>query len=914
MSLEPGTTLGSYSVTAKIGEGGMGEVYQARDTKLDRDVALKVLPEAFTQDPDRLARFEREAKVLASLNHPNIGSIYGLEEAEGIRALVLELVEGPTLADRIKQGPIPIDEALPIAKQIAEALEAAHEQGVIHRDLKPANIKVKADGTVKVLDFGLAKAFQPDASDPNMSMSPTISLTAAATQMGMVIGTAAYMSPEQASGKVVDKRSDVWAFGMVLYEMLTGSRAIEGADISHTLAAVLMKEIDWARLPTHTPDAVRQLLRRCLERDPRRRLRDIGEARIALEDPAATATVDESPTATPNQPDRWKRMQPLAIVIVAMLGLVSALAIWVQRPRPEPRPVSRAVISVAPSAPVLVTTNYNDVAISPDGSRIVYQGGTLSEPQLMVRAVEQLEAAPLRGAEGGTHPFVSPDGEWVGFTAGESLARVSMQGGPRVTIAEELPELLRGASWGDDDMIIIGTASAGGLLRVPAAGGELTQITDAADGRHLWPVILPGGTHVLFTVSPSAGTRDDRIALLDLRTSEHEVIIENGTAPRYAPTGHVVFAFEGTLRAVPFDLDILAVTGDPVPLVEGVLTKGNVAGAAFDLSDTGSLVFITGTSTGSLLEDALVWIESDGTEVPLPISPAGYRQPRLSPDGARLALRQEEPDGFSLWVHETATGAGLRLTTEGNVSHAVWAPDGNSLFFFWQADDGQSTESGIYRIASDGSGGPEPVVLADGPVDFLWPWSITPDGRGLVVQHGTASTTDAIVEISLADEPTRRTVIESTSLQGGAMLNPTGEWLAYHSDQTGDFEVYVRPYPGPGPVVPVSIGGGTTPVWSRDGSRLLYRTRARSVLSAAVIREGDQLRIGERRELLAASTRYSRGRSRQYDVGPDGRLLMLSFGDNSGVGSETSDGTSTMNQVVLVQNWFEELKARVPVP
>ena len=342
MSLEPGTTLGSYSVTAKIGEGGMGEVYQARDTKLDRDVALKVLPEAFTQDPDRLARFEREAKVLASLNHPNIGSIYGLEEAEGIRALVLELVEGPTLADRIKQGPIPIDEALPIAKQIAEALEAAHEQGVIHRDLKPANIKVKADGTVKVLDFGLAKAFQPDASDPNMSMSPTISLTAAATQMGMVIGTAAYMSPEQASGKVVDKRSDVWAFGMVLYEMLTGRRAIEGADISHTLAAVLMKEIDWARLPTHTPDAVRQLLRRCLERDPRRRLRDIGEARIALEDAGGPGGDRDG-------------------------GRVA-----------QPRPVSRAVISVAPSAPVLVTTNYNDVAISPDGSRIVYQGGTLS--------------------------------------------------------------------------------------------------------------------------------------------------------------------------------------------------------------------------------------------------------------------------------------------------------------------------------------------------------------------------------------------------------------------------------------------------------------------------------------------------------------------------------------------------------
>ena len=568
MALTPGTALGPYAVTVQIGAGGMGEVYRARDTKLDRDVALKVLPEAFTSDPDRLARFEREAKVLASLNHPNIGHIYGLEEAEGTKALVLELVEGPTLADRIAEGPIPIDEALPIAKQIAEALEAAHEQGVIHRDLKPANVKVKADGTVKVLDFGLAKAFQPEASGASASESPTISLTAAATQMGMVIGTAAYMAPEQASGKVVDKRADVWAFGVVLYEMLTGTRPFAGDDVSKTLAHVIAINPGWNVLPEKVPPVLGTFLRGCLEKDPKHRVRDIGDVRLAMQG------VFEASADTPSEavfPPPSGGRQALLLVLALLLGaVVSGAVAWSWRPQPQGQPVSRVAISVPPSVPVAPNPNFNDVAITPDGLRIIYQAVESEAPQLYVRTLDEFESAPLRGTTGGGHPFVSPDGDWVGFTDGDALLKVSILGGPPVTIVPDMPALLRGASWGADDTILFGTASNAGLARVSAAGGEVENITGGEGGRHLWPEILPGGTHAVFTISPAPGPDDDQIALVDLATGDHRVIIANGTAAKYSPTGHIVYALDGTLRAVAFDVSSFTVTSDPVPVVEGV--------------------------------------------------------------------------------------------------------------------------------------------------------------------------------------------------------------------------------------------------------------------------------------------------------------------------------------------------------
>ena len=462
MALNVGDRLGPYAVTAKIGEGGMGEVYRATDTKLHRDVALKVLPQAFTDDPDRLARFEREATVLASLNHTNIGHIYGLEEAEGQKALVLELVEGPTLADRIAQGAIPLDEALPIAKQIAEALEAAHEAGVIHRDLKPANIKVREDGTVKVLDFGLAKALDTTPQgDP--SLSPT--LTAAATQMGVIMGTAAYMSPEQARGKTVDRRGDIWSFGVVLYEMLTGVRPFRGEDVSLTLASVMKSDVDVKPLSPDLPETLRTVLRRCLEKDPLQRIRDMGDVRLAMEGAfETTVTAPSEPAAVP-QPPIWQRPVPVALAGLA-LATIAGLSVWALRPQPS-FPLLRMAVSVPPSAPVAVSSPYTDVAISADGRTVIYRG----DGTLQVRTLDQLAATPLRGATGAQNPFLSPNGAWVGFVIGTTLQKVSIQGGPVVTICE-LPARLRGASWGDVDSIIFGVNGSAGLFRVAAAGGR----------------------------------------------------------------------------------------------------------------------------------------------------------------------------------------------------------------------------------------------------------------------------------------------------------------------------------------------------------------------------------------------------------------------------------------------------------
>ena len=692
MSLTPGTRLGPYSVTAKIGEGGMGEVWQARDTKLDRDVALKVLPEAFTSDRDRLARFEREAKVLASLNHPNIGSIYGLEEAEGVRALVLELVEGPTLADRIKQGPISIDEALPIAKQIAEALEAAHEAGVIHRDLKPANIKVREDGTVKVLDFGLAKALEGvPGSDP--SQSPT--LTAAATQMGVIMGTAAYMAPEQAKGKVADKRADVWAFGVVLYEMLTGRRAFEGGDISEVMAGVIKSEPDWDALPTALPPALVTYLRRCLQKNPRERIRDIGDVRLALAgvfDPSALPPV-EPPVTTVVVPQLalWQRPAGIAaVVLVAIVlgGLIDRALV----PSAPTHATSRAAISVAPSRPVAQTPFFPDVAISPDGRRIVYQAGA----GLDVRLLDQLESVALRGLEGAVSPFVSPDGAWIGFASGNLLQRVSSVGGPPVTICT-VPAVFLGASWGPDDVIVFGAGAVDGLWQVPMVGGEPTRLTRDEGASHRFPDVLPNGAGVLFTTR--TGSTGFKISVLDRATGEHRVIIETGSFPRYAHSGHVVYAIEGVLYAVAFDQETLEVTGDPVPVVENVVTKGTGA-ASFDLSDTGALVYVNGTAGGNARQ--FVWVDQEGRQEVLPLPARPYFNPRVSPDGRRIAVTVVADQGRDVWVYDAVSAAGLRLTQGFAVQPLVWTPDGSRIIFY----SAHESVGDIYSVSADGSGQP----------------------------------------------------------------------------------------------------------------------------------------------------------------------------------------------------------------
>jgi len=554
MPLSAGTRLGPYEVTSPIGKGGMGEVYRARDTKLDRDVAIKVLPEAFAKDEERLARFEREAKLLASLNHPNIATLYGLEESDGVTALVLELVEGPTLAERIAEGPIPAEEALPIARQIAEALEAGHEAGVIHRDVKPANVKVREDGTVKVLDYGLAKALEGDEAsnaDSEPSQSPT--LTRHGTQVGVILGTAAYMSPEQAKGKRVHKRTDIWAFGVVLFEMLTGKRMYSGETVSETLASVIKDDPDWSRLPSSCPGHVRALLSRCLTKDPKLRLQHIGEARIAL----SGAIADSPPAESRLRAPLWQRALPWAVTVAF------AVALAVSNLRPVPSlPVTRTVVALQADE-VIPRTTLAPLAFSPDGSHMVYSARKGNDPRrLYLRPMNSLEDEALLGTEGGDNPFFSPDGRWVGFFAGGEMKKVAIAGGAAVTLFT-VGERPQGASWGADDRIIFATFSSGGLRRMSADGGMAEALTSsdksAQEAMAAWPEILPGGQAVLFN---SGGS----IMAQRLDTGERKVLTQGGTFPHYLPTGHLIYLLTGTLMAVPFDLDRLEISGSPVPV------------------------------------------------------------------------------------------------------------------------------------------------------------------------------------------------------------------------------------------------------------------------------------------------------------------------------------------------------------
>ena len=814
--------LGSYSVTAKIGEGGMGEVWQARDTKLDWDVALKVLPEAFTSDPDRLARFEREAKVLASLNHPNIAAIHGLEESDGIRALVLELVEGPTLAERIAQGPIPLDEALPIARQIAEALEAAHERGVIHRDLKPANVKVKADGMVKVLDFGLVKAFQPDASDPNLSASPTISLTAAATQMGMVIGTAAYMAPEQASGKTVDKRADVWAFGVVLYEMLTGTRPFVGDDVSKTLARVIDREPDWAALPDTVPPVLSSFLRQCLQKTPQRRIRDIGDVRLAME--GAFETTLSAPTEPAVAPRLQVWQRPGAVLAIAMIAVLgTGLAVWSLTRLVGTPPSLPTRFALTP--PSDVTIGIQGLAMSPDGRTVVFDGRPpTGGSQLYRRRLDELEATPIPGTESGQLPFFSPDGLWVGFFASGTLKKVSLDGRPPVTLCV-VPGARRGASWASDDTILFNFSGSNGMWRVAAAGGEaepLAATTGPDPGVDLrWPDMLPDGSAALITVWAST-LNDAQVGVVSLATGELTPLVA-GSSPRYSPTGHIVYWREDSLWAVPFDAQQRELTGAAAPVVEDV--RANAGGLAhFALGGEGSVVYGPGSAASRRM---LVWVDREGQEEPVGVTPRIYSTPRVSPDGTQLAFRVLDGED-DIWTYHLGRQTSQRLTYHpSGDGDPVWTADGTKVAFFAAGRDGGP---GVFWKAADGTGDAERLSTgAHGPD------SVYPDGARLVfADRGSGLDIGWLV---LDGDSNPEPLYGSSFNEGGAVVWPDGQWMAYEADDSGRFEVYVRPFPNVDDGRwQISTAGGAEPVWGPAGRELFYRTNSEVV--AVAISEG----------------------------------------------------------------------------
>jgi tRNA A-37 threonylcarbamoyl transferase component Bud32 len=909
MVLTAGARLGGYEIVALLGAGGMGEVYRARDPKLNREVAIKVLLASVMNDPERLARFGREAQLLAALNHPNIAHIHGLEESNGVRALVMELVEGPTLADRITQGAIPLDEALPIAKQIAEALEAAHEQGIIHRDLKPANIKVRADGTIKVLDFGLAKALDPaGASGTNASISPTLSIHA--TQAGVILGTAAYMAPEQARGKVVDRRADIWAFGCVLFEMLTGTRAFKADDVTDTIVAVVSKEPDWQGLPT-AASGVRPLLARCLRKDPKQRLQAIGDARIRLEELISGVSDDVAATRAPAATSS-RRVATVAIAALAVGAVVATGLTWVvTRPEPHaPLLTSRFEIVPPPAQSLAIQGADRDIAISPDGRYIVYRAGA-GLAQLVVRAIDRLDARPLAGVVNARTPFFSPDSQWIAFMEGTSLKRVSIAGGSAITICQ--CQASRGASWGEDNSIVFADVT-GGLLRVSAGGGEPTALTtpDVAKGEknHGYPSVLPGSRGVLFTVGMGLNPEQPQVTVLDLTTGERKTLIRGGSQAEYLQSGHLVYAAAGTLRVVRFDVKRFEVLSDPVPVVDDVwMASGGAAGYA--VSRLGTLVYVP--AKGAQMPRSLVWVDRAGQETPIRTPVRTYSEPRLSPDGTRVALTIRDQD-IDLWIWDFVRETLTRLTSDpGADQRPVWTPDGNRILFASQ----RAGAFNIFAQAADGSATAE--QLTSGADSEQYPAFVARDGTGIVGIQNSSKTSLDIVRFRLT-YPTSRPVpaqsspstveplIQTTFSETNAEISPDGRYLAYQSNESGrGTEIYVRPFPRVNDGRwQASTRGGTRPLWARNGRELFYLDPANTLTAVAVQTSGATFAVGIPTKVFDTTYAAPLNNSRTYDVSPDGqRFLMIK--ENAG-----EDRNPTRAGMVVVLNMFEELKAKPP--
>jgi eukaryotic-like serine/threonine-protein kinase len=902
MSLSAGTRLGPYEVLSALGAGGMGEVYRARDTKLDRAVAIKILPEAFAADTERIARFQREAKTLASLNHVNIAHIHGLEESDGVRALVMELVEGEDLAQWIARGAIPVAEALSIAKQMADALEAAHEQGIIHRDLKPANIKVRPDGTLKVLDFGLAKAMEPaGAASPSVSQSQTIT-TPAMTEAGMILGTAAYMSPEQARSKPVDKRADIWAFGCVLYEMLTGQRAFDGQGVSETLARVIEREPDWARLPATLSPALRMYLTRCLQKDPRQRVQAMGDVRLALEGAFETALPQ---AAAPPVVPAWRRVALVSVAAIISGGAIVGTLVWAAMRPAEPTPprVSRLQVTPSGTSSLNIFWNNRDLAITPDGSRVIYVGNRGT--QLFVRALDALEPVAVftGGPAGPNGPFVSPDGQWIGFADGRGvLKKVAVTGGPAVTLATLDTAGPAGATWGPDDTIIVATGAVEtGLQRVSAAGGPMTVLTrpDRAKGEadHFWPEMLPGGRAVLFTITALTGGLDAaQVAVLDLQTGARRILVRGGSHAHYVSSGHLVYAAAGTLRAVPFDLARLETRGTPVTVVPDVVTT-ITGGVDAVVADDGTLAYVSGSVAAT--PRTLVWVDRQGRETPIPATPRPYLLPALSPDGTRLMVFGNDQE-HDLWLWDFGRAALTRLTLAPGIDGiGVWTPDSRRVIF-------SSDRAGVRNLfwqTADGSGAVE--RLTESP-DTQYPSAVSPDGRRLIFTEEAPGTADDVMMMELDGSRRVTPLVQSPFNERNGSVSPDGRWLAYEANDSGRVEVYVRPFPDVSSGHwQVSTNGGTRPIWTRTGQELVYASPTGALMRVGVARGPSWQATTPTQVVREGYYTIPNWWGLSYDISADAqRFLMLKEGG--------ADGTAAPVSIILVQHWVEELKRLVP--
>jgi serine/threonine-protein kinase len=910
MPLTPGTKIGSYEVLAKLGEGGMGEVYRARDARLNRDVALKVLPQAFALDPDRLARFRREAQVLASLNHHNIAAIYGFEESPDVQGLALELVEGPTLADRISGGPIPIDESLAIAKQIADALEAAHEQGIVHRDLKPANIKLRPDGTVKVLDFGLAKAlappdvvqgFSPAAGGPEdphyMTNSPTITSPAiGATGVGMILGTAAYMAPEQAKGRPADKRSDIWAYGIVLVEMLSGTPVYSGETVSEVLAAVIMKEPDLDSVPATLPAPVRRLIRRCLQKDPKRRMRDIGEARLALDETAEEDTPVQPVRGTSN---RWLvgLTAVLAVALAATVGLS-----WRDRTVVSPPVITRYDVN-APAKTSLNLADRPAVALSPDGSAlafVVLDGGA---NRLFLRRRNEGEARAVPGSAGATAPVFSPDGRALAFFAETALKRYADDS--ITSIAKiDVTSTVRGLTWLDDGSLVYPPANATGLVQVSSNGGDpkVVSTLDRSKGErtHRWPHALPGSKVVLFTVGTQANPDDYDGANIDalvLATGERRLVLKGASMASYVPTGHLIFARGGSLYAVRFDTATLTVREPAHLVVQGVAGDRTTGASHFSVAGDGTLAYVSGAATTG--DRRLVWADRQGQLQPLDLPAGYYADPQISPDGTRLALTVGTGDTRDVWIHNFSTKTLTRLTFGGQNWTPVWSVDGRDVFYV--AIEG-GIKTSLLRKPADGSADAQRLAQIEGEAYLTHVQGTTTifDFRDPNSQQPQMAQKFHLVTLDLKAPGKVVPLVATTGDDLAGVVSPNGRFLAYGTDESGRAEVYVRDFPGPGGRWQVSTAGGEEPHWSANGRELFYRNNDLFMVAGVDTRAAFQASTPA---LLFKGVYNIRTTTLlSFAVDPKGdRFLMIRPVNEEGEAS----------RVHVVLNWFEELKQRM---
>ncbi len=905
MTISVGSRVGPFEISCPLGAGGMGEVYRARDTRLQRDVAIKVLPQEFAQDAERLARFQREARLLASLNHPNIAAIYGLEEAEGARYLVLEIVEGESLAQKLAAGPLAVEEALAVCAQIAAGVSAAHDAGVIHRDLKPGNVMVRHDGSVKVLDFGLAKGTEAPAAASDLSASPTVS---AGTQAGVILGTAAYMSPEQTRGRALDKRTDVWSFGCILYECLTGRQAFREETVSDTLASIIRSEPDWSTLPAETPAKIRDLVRRCLQKDPRRRLHDIADARIEIEEALASPAETAAVAVTRGAPAPTRRAPLLAGIAIGVLaGALGTMFLSRLRSlalRREAAPAVRAVIPLPAETRLRVggALQRPSMAFSPDGRRLAFRAFKGNGSQLYLRELGHSEAAPIPGTEGAFDPFFSRDGEWLAFFTSNELKKVSVSGGSP-TVLVGTPPVSSGGAWANDGSIVLAPLPNGGLARLPAGAKnfEIFTVPDAARSERalLWPQMLPDGRNLLLVVRVGRDFDDvpaSNVVVHSLQTGKRRVVVEGAAYARYVEPGYLLFTKGTILFAAPCDPRKWTLTGPAVPLVRDVLTSPYDGVPYIAASDTGLLAYAVGEWPAAIA-DTVLWVDRSGREEPLPLSGSRFIVPRLSPDGTRLAIvgyPLASPHN-AVAIYDFGRGVLSMVTPEpGRHFSPAWSPDGKRLAF-------SAFEAAYPRLAwkaADGSGQAEMISPGERPE---FPTSFSSDGRTLLYTAGTPDSLEKVDlwVLSLDGKREHRAWLAGPARELAGFFSPDGHAVTYVSNETGRNEVYVQSYPGPGSKIRVSSDGGSEPAWAPKGGEIFYRSA--DAMMAAPIRTQPDLSVGTARALFP--DRYDRwGRedgSRDYDVAPDGKRFLVI--------KNQEPSQQPVTQLNLIANWPAEL-------